>query len=226
MTRRRALVLFAMALASSSAAACLPSVHAQDGNRIVPLPTPTLAQDERLIPRNWKETRVRVGSNVNRLTALHFIPDLQLPQADIPYIQSMTFFAPAEVPLVSIGLYYEKNDQNGLAKNILTGPTFGLQHITELDTQFRFDTNALMTLQTERVTQEQLGWFEQHRQSIIDAMKSSAEGSMLGKTWDCNFTTRARPPTNTPAALVITQDGYSGLETPFTVVAQRIVFVD
>jgi hypothetical protein len=49
---------------------------------------------------------------------------------------------------------------------------------------------------------------------------------LLGSTCECNFTTRARPPAGTPAALVITNGTYGGMKVPYTVVAQRIVFVD
>jgi hypothetical protein len=60
---------------------------------------------------------------------------------------------------------------------------------------------------------------------MIDLMKSSSAGQQLGRTCDVNFTTRARPPDGTPAALVLTGGSYLGITVPYTVFAQRLVFV-
>jgi hypothetical protein len=213
-TRRHTLRLLTVALSASAAAACIPVAAARGGNRIVATPTYT-PDDQQLIPRNWKETRVKLGASVDTLATLNFIQDLQRPKARIPFVMSMTFFAPHEAPLVTIGLYYEKGDNNGPAKNILAGSSFGLQRISDLDAPLRYDASQMLTEQSEKVTSDELGWFAQHRRSIVESMKSSPEGLALGKSWESNFTTRTRPPAGNPAALVITAGNYGGLQVPY-----------
>ena len=224
-TRRQILRLLTLALGSSAATACVPMASAYSGNRIVA--TPTYSPDHRqLIPSNWNETRVELGAGIEALAALNFIQDLERPKPSIPFITSMTFFAPREVPLVTIGLYYEKSDSNGPAKDIFTGATFGLQQISDLDSPLSLDVTQIKTVQSEKITQDQLGWFEQRRKSIVDAMRSSPEGLVLGKSCESNFTTRARPAADTPAALVINGGNYAGRQVPYTVITRRIVFAD
>jgi hypothetical protein len=224
-TRRQTLGLLTLALGSSAATACIHGSSANTGNRIVS--TPTYSPDNRqLVPRNWNETRIKLGAGFDALATLNSIQSLQLPKLRIPFITSMTFFAAPEVPLVTIGLYYLKNESNRPAKDILTGGTFGLQQISDLDAPLSLDATQVLTVQSENITRDQLDWFEQHRKSIIDSMQSSPEGSVLGKSCECNFTTRARPPVNTASALVITGGNYAGTPVPYTVIGQRVVFVD
>src|SRR5262249_19702940 len=136
------------------------------------------------------------------------------------------FFAPREVPLVTVGLYYEKSDDNNSAKDIMTSGTFGFQQIQDLDSPLRPDATQIKSVQSEKITNDQLAWFEQRRVSVVDGMKASPQVLTLSKTCECNFTTRARPPAAMPAALVITGGNYAGIDVPYTVISQRIVFVD
>jgi hypothetical protein len=167
---------------------------------------------------------VRIGAGVNQLAALHFLQDLQLPSHAIPYLKSMTFYAPKAVPFVTIGLYYERSADSRSVRDILTSSAFGLQQIQSLDTQFAYDANLIEMVQPRDMTNGQLDWFTQNRQRIVDSMRNCAEGTMLSKTYDCDFTTRRRPPENTPAALVVTHGNPAGVQVDYTVIAQQIVF--
>lgn len=198
----------------------IPVAAARGGNRIVVTPTYT-PDDQQLIPRTWKETRVKLGASVDTLATLNFIHDLQRPKARIPFVMSMTLFAPHEAPLVTISLYYEKRDNNGTAKNILTGSSFGLQRVSDLDAPLRYDAAQMLTAESEKVTTDELVWLAQHRGS----MRSSPEGLAAGESWESNFTTRTRTPAGSPA-LVITAGNYEGPQVPCTVIGQRSVFVN
>jgi hypothetical protein len=223
MRRRGALALVAAGMASTVVSACLPAPAANGGNRIITSPTPT-PEDAALMPRNWKTSTVKIGNGVNALTSLHFVQDLLVPKARIPFLRSLTFYAPRESPIVTIGLYYERNDNNRAARDLLTGSAFGLQAITDRDWPMTYQADQVKTVQSEGVTPEQLSWFSQQRQAIVDAMKYSPEGELLGRTYDCDFATRARPPANTPAALIVAGGEYAGIRVPFTVIAQTLVF--
>jgi hypothetical protein len=218
--RRQALGLTAAALGAGLLSACQP---ASSGNRIIITPTETPA-DERLKPRVWKTTRVNVGAGAASVATLNLIQQLQLPDAKIPYLTSMTFFAPKEVPFVTIGLYYERNALSAPARQILTSSAFALQQISDLDAPLRYAPGQVETVQTTGVTGEALSWFAANRQQIVDAMKASAQGVALSRLYDCDFTSKPRPPDNTPAALVIAGGNYSGTQVPDTVIAQQVVF--
>ena len=216
--RRQALGLTAAALGAGLVSACqAPS----PGNRIVTTPTQTPA-DERLKPRAWKTTRVNVGAA--SVATLNLIQQLQLPDAKIPYLTSMTFFAPKEVPFVTIGLYYERNALSAPARQILTSSAFALQHIADLDSPLRYEPGQVETVQTTGASSDALSWFAANRQQIVEAMKNSAEGVAMSRLYDCDFTSKPRPPDDTPAALVIAGGNYSGTQVPNTVIAQQLVF--
>ncbi len=221
-TRRRA-IGFTSATFVALAAACAPASSVSLGNRIVTPPTLTPAS-QALTPSNWNTTTVPIGSSTDELTSLHFIQRLQIPTAQIPFITPMTFLAPKDVPLVMIGLYYERSDKSRAARDLLTGGAFGLQQITDLDWPLTYQPDQIKTVQSEKVTSEQLGWFSSHRVDLVQAMKSSARGAALGAHYDCDFTSRARPAANTPVALVVAGGNYGGAKVPFTVIAQRLVF--
>jgi hypothetical protein len=107
----------------------------------------------------------------------------------------------------------------------MTGGTFGLQRIADLDAPLAADASQVETVASANVTADALDWFEAQRLRIVDVMKSSAEGRRLGQRCDFNFTTRARPPDGVPAALVVTGGTYLGMQLPYTVIARRLVFV-
>ena len=193
------------------------------GNRVVAVPTASPA-DEQLKPRGWHTSTIKIGGGFNALAALHFIQNLQVPGPPIPYVTSMTFYAPRELPLVTIGVYYEKGDSQAV-REILTSAAFALQPISDLDTPLRWEFGP-HDEQVGELPDEQLAWFVDHRQAIVESMRLSAQGAALSKSYDCDFTSRLRPTANTPAALVIAGGTYSGLQRPSTVIAQRLVFVD
>jgi len=205
------------------ASACAPAGTAYLGNRIVTPPTLTPAS-QALTPSNWNTTTVPIGSSTDGVTSLHFIQRLQIPTAQIPFITAMTFFAPKDIPLVLIGLYYERSDKSREARDLLTGGAFGLQQITDPDWPLTYQPDQFKTVQSEKLTSDQLGWFSSHRVELVQAMKSSARGSALSAHYDCDFTSRARTAANTPAALVVAGGSYGGAKVPFTVITQRIVF--
>ena len=219
-SRRQTLGLSAAALGSSVLSACLPG---SPGNRIVATPTETPTA-ERLKPRGWKTTRVTIGAGVGALATLNFVQDLQLPDARIPYLTSLTFYAPTEVPFVTIGLYYERNAQSAPTRQVLTSGAFALQAISDFDSPLQYEPEHVETVQTAGVTGDALGWFAANRQHIVEAMKGSAQGATLSKTYDCDFTSKPRPPDNTPSALVIAGGQYAGIQVPNTVIAQQVVF--
>ncbi len=172
----------------------------------------------------WKTTTIKVGEDFGRLASLHFIQDLELPQPRIPFVTSMTFYAPRDMPFVTIGIYYERNADNGQARNLLTSSAFGLQRITDANSPLTFDAAEIVSLESEGVDNQHLEWFAAHRQSIVDAMKASAEGMVLSKTYDSNFTTKPRPSPGTSVAMVITGGTYAGYQLPYTPIGQRLVF--
>src|SRR5579864_2399499 len=219
-SRRRASLAIAATFGASIASACIRATQSP-GNRIVA--TPAIPDDDRLKPRNWKMTEVKIGDGVDALAALHFIQDLQLPTPTIPYLTSMTFYAPTEVPVVTVGLYYERTPDNRPVRDALTGYAFQLQQIADLDSPFTFDANGVPA--ADNLNGGQLDWFSENRQSIVNAMRDSAEGQALSARFDCDFTTRQRPPTSTPTALVVTRENASTLQLDYTVIGCRIVFV-
>jgi hypothetical protein len=223
--RRRVCTLAAAALGAGLASACLPQQPLARGNRVVDVPTPDPV-DEQLKPRGWKTSTIRIGSSFNALASLHFIQNLQLPGPPIPYVTSMTFYAPSELPLVTIGLYYEQGASRTI-RDMLTSSALGFQPIMDLDSPLRWaighgdaDANAAA------LSAEQVAWFAANRQAIVDAMRLSGQGAVLSKKYDCDFTTRVRPPANAPAALVISGAARSGSASPGTVIAQRLLFVE
>jgi hypothetical protein len=215
--------LTAAALGAGLASACVPAPRIGRGNRVLAVPTPDPA-DEQLKPRGWKTSTIRIGSSFNALASLHFIQDLQLPGPPIPYVTSMTFYAPGELPLVTIGLYYEKGESQPI-RDMMTSSALGFQPITDLDLPLRWDSGP-GDADASALTAEQLAWFGANRQAIVDAMRLSGQGAVLSKKYDCDFTTRLRPPTNIPAALVISGGARSGVQSPGTVIAQRLLFVE
>ncbi len=222
-SRREAVRVAAAAVVAGLASACIPAPAAPSGNQIRSAPT-AVPDDDSLKPSRWRTTTVKIGGGFNALTALHFVQELQLPKARIPYVTSMTFYAPTEAPLVTIGLYYERGGDTQAAREVLTSSAFALQAITDLDAPLAYDADQIQTVQSGNISSDALGWFEQNRQAIIDAMKASAEGAALSKSYECDFTTKARPPANTPAALVIAGANYAGFQVPYTVIAQRFLF--
>jgi len=222
-SRREALGLTVAALGASLVSACVPGPPTTRGNRILATPTHSLA-DERLKPSVWKTTTVKVGAGAEGLASLKFIQDLQLPDVSILYLTSMTFYAPKEGPFVTIGLYYERNALSGPGRRILTGPAFGLQAISDVDAPLKYESEQVATVQTMKASGDALGWFAENREHIVETMKQSAEGTALGRMYDCDFTTRARPPDNVPAALVIASGTYQGIDVPYTMIAQQVVF--
>ena len=220
-TRRQACQLLFFGTAGVAAACAAPAA----GNRRVTLPTET-ADDRKLAPRSWKTTTINIGEDVARLASLHFVQDLQLPRPRLPFVTSMTFYAPREAPFVTIGMYYERNADNASVRDILTSSAFGLQRITDLDAPLTFDAADLISVDSEQVDREQLNWFAAHRQSIVDGMRASPEGMALSKTYDSNFTTRPRPPDGAPVAMVISGANYAGIQLPYTPIGQRLVFVE
>jgi hypothetical protein len=224
-SRRRALVLATGAFGVAALSACARPSPSLLGNRIVTPPTEGPV-DEHLRPRAWKTTSVKIGSDYAAVPSVDSLQAPQLPHLQIPFIARMTFHAPAEAQLVMIGLYYDRSDQNRPAMDIMTGGTFGLLRITDPDAPLTADSGPVESVRSARVTAAQLDWFEDHRLSMVARMKSSAEGLLLTQRYDCNFTTRARPPAGTPAALVLTGGKYEGGEDlPFTVFAQQFVFI-
>jgi hypothetical protein len=126
--------------------------------------------------------------------------------------------------LVTIGVYYEKGQSQAI-RDTLTSPAFALQPITDLEAPL--DGGFAPTdVQVSDLPADQLAWFVDHRQAIVESMRLSAQGTALSKTYDCDFTSRLRPPANTPAALMIAGGTYSGVQLPSTVIAQRLVFVE
>jgi hypothetical protein len=222
-SRRHAIAVLSAAFGASVVGACVRIPPSASGNRIVA--SPSAVVDERLEPRNWKTTRVRIGASVDALATLHFIQDLQMPSRSIPSITSMTFHAPAEVPFVTIGLYYERSGLTASVRDRLTSSALDLQQIADPHTAFNIDINSIQSAQQPSPTPTQIEWFSQHRQAIVDSMKYSAEGMMLSNRYDCDFTTRRRPPADTQSAIVVTGENPSGLQLEFTVIAQRITFV-
>jgi hypothetical protein len=223
LSRRQALGLLSSALGATIASACVPASPARQGNTIVAVSTES-PEDERLVPRNWDTTTVKIGGDFSALAALDSIQTLQLPSSRIPYVTGMLFYAPKEAPLVTIGIYYERNQGSRPARDIFTGATFGLQEISDPSLPLKFEPGQIKTVDSEKVSGDQLQWFTDHRQSIVDAMRASATGSLLSKTFDSDFTSRARPPANTPSALVITGGNYAGFKVPYTVIGRRILF--
>jgi hypothetical protein len=220
-TRREACGLMLLGAVGVTAACAAPA----PGNRRVMLPTQT-AEDDKLAPSAWKTTAIKVGEDVGRMAALHFIQDLQLPRPRLPFVTSMTFYAPRETPFVTIGIYYERNADNAQVRDILTSSAFGLQRITDPDSPLSFDPAELISVESEHVDSQHLEWFAAHRQSIVDAMRASPEGMALSKTYDSNFTTRPRPSSGEPVAMVITGGNYAGLQLPYTPIGQRLVFLE
>ena len=225
LSRRQMLGLLTSALGATIASACVPAPPRRQGNTIVVPPTPG-PDDERLVPSTWDATTVKIGGDFSALAALDSIQSLQLPNPRIPYVSGMLFYAPKEAPLVTIGIYYERNQGSRPARDIFTGATFALQEISDPNLPIKFEPGQIKTVDTEKVSGYQLQWFIDHRQGIVDAMRASATGSLLSKTYDSDFTSRARPPANTPAALVITGGNYSGFKVPYTVIGRRILFQD
>jgi hypothetical protein len=218
--RRKAIGLTAAAAGASLVSACLPSSR---GNRILLTPT-EVAVDERLTPRLWKTTRVKIGAGVSSLATLNFLQDLQLPDVKVPYLTSMTFYAPKQVPFVTIGLYYERNALSTSARDVLTSSAFALQAISDLDSPLKYESEHVQTVQTTGVSGDALAWFADNREQIVEAMRASAEGAALSRVYDCDFTSKPRPPDNTPAALVIAGAANGGVPVPYTVIAQQLVF--
>lgn len=212
-------------LGSVGAGVVVACARPTPGNRSVTPPTET-AEDRKLAPATWKTTTIKLGEDFGRLASLHFIQDLELPLPRIPYVTSMTFYAPRETPFVTIGLYYERSADNTHVRNMLTSSAFGLQRITDLDSPLTFDAAEIISLESERVNNEHLEWFAAHRQSIVAAMRASSEGMALSKTYDCDFTTKPRPSPGTAAAMVITGGNYAGYQLPFTPIGQRLVFLE
>jgi hypothetical protein len=192
------------------------------GNRIVATATAT-SDSEQLKPKNWQTTEIQIGDDF--VAALNSVQSIELPVARIPFVTSMTFHAPKEAPVVMIGLYYQRDDQNRAAKEIMTGGTFALQRIMDPDAPLTFDASQIQNVQSANIQNEQLQLFEQNRLKMIDLMKASTPGQQLARTCDFNFTTRARPSDGSPAALVLTGGSYLGMAVPYTVFAQRLVFV-
>jgi hypothetical protein len=114
------------------------------GSRRVEPPTEG-RDDRRLRPGTWKTTTVRIGQDFGELASLHFIQDLQLPGPRLPYVNSLTFYAPVETPLVTIGIYYEKSADNAQVREILTSSAFVLQRIVDPDSPLRFDAQQLIS---------------------------------------------------------------------------------
>ena len=56
--------------------------------------------DNRLKPITSNSTTVKIGEDFGRLASLHFIQDLQLPRSRLPFVTSITFYAPGEIPIV------------------------------------------------------------------------------------------------------------------------------
>ncbi len=224
-SRRRVLVLATGAFGVAVVSGCTRVTPSLLGNRIVAPPTEGPA-DEQLKPRAWTTTLVKIGNDFGSVSSLDSLQSLQLPHPQIPFIARMTFHAPAEAPLVLIGLYYDRDDQNRPAMDIMTGGTFGLLRIADPDAPLTADSGEVESITSANVSAAELNWFEDNRVSMVDRMKSSAKGTLLGQNFDCNFTTRARPPAGVPAALVVTGGNYQGADVPFTVFAQRFVFVE
>jgi len=220
--RRQALGLTAAALGAGVVSACQSGTGTR-GNRIVAMPTSTPAE-ERLKPKLWNTTRVEIGRGVSSLATLNSIQTLQLPDARIPYLTSMTFYAPKEVPFVTIGLYYERNSSSAQTRQVLTSSAFALQAISDFDSPLQYEPEHVETVQTIGASGDALGWFADNRQDIVEAMKASAQGAALSRDYDCDFTSKARPPDNTPAALVIAGAQFSGVQVPYTVIAQQVIF--
>jgi hypothetical protein len=130
---------------------CVPLRSPGPGNRIVYPATPTRSEEE-LLPRFWKTTTVPIETSTNALTVLHFIEQLQVPKAQIPFVTSRTFYAPSEVPVVTIGLYYERSERSGASRALMTDSTFGFQEITDSDSPPRYDDDHIKTVKSERIT--------------------------------------------------------------------------
>jgi hypothetical protein len=197
---------------------------AVEGNRIVSAPTST-PEEERSKPRGWKTTTITVGEGFNALATLHFIQTLQVPRPSVPYITSMTFYAPKEVPIVMIGLYYERSADSAPTRGLLTSSAFGLQRLGDLDLPAQYTPDQVETVRPSDFTGDQLKWFSDNRKAMMEGMKGCAQGATLSKTFDCDFTSRPRPPANTPAALVIS-DGRNTGPSPYTFIAQQLVFAE
>jgi hypothetical protein len=225
LSRRRALVLATGAFGVSVIAGCAPVTPSLRGNRIVSPPSEQPV-DQQLKPRAWKTTTVRIGSDFAAVPSLDSLQTLQLPRLQIPFITRMTFHAPAEAPLVMIGLYYDRDDQNRPVMDLMTGGTFGLLRITDPDSPLTADSGQVESVAAANVSAAELSWFEDNRVNMVNGLKTCAKGLTLGQSFDCNFTTRARPPAGTPAALVLTGGKYQGADVSFTVFAQQFVFID
>jgi len=217
------LTLAGATLGAGVASACVRASPASRGNQVVPVATSS-PDDEQLKPRGWHMSKIKVGGGFNSLTSIHFLQNLQLPAPAIPYVTSMMFYAPEELPLVTIGLYYEAGSSPAV-HDILTSAALGLQPISDPDWPLHWDTRRADPLAGD-LSAEQLAWFKANRGSIVESMRQSAQGLLMSKKYDCDFTSRLRPPANTPAALVISGGTYSGVEFPSTVIAQRLLFVD
>jgi hypothetical protein len=221
--RRQLCLVTAAALGAGLASACLPASSTARGNRVLPVPTPD-PTDEQLKPRRWKTSTIKIGGSFNALASLHFIQDLQRPGPPIPFVTSMTFYAPSELPLVTIGLYYEKGESRA-TRDMLTSSALGLQPITDLDSPLHWSSGS-DSADASALTPEQVAWFAANRPAIVDAMRLSAQGEILSRKYDCDFTTRPRPPAKTPAALVISGAARSRVQSTGTVIAQRLLFVE
>jgi hypothetical protein len=206
------------------ASACVQPPAGQ-GNRVVSVPLDN-PDDERSKPAGWKTTMVNIGQSFNSLASLHFIQSLQVPRPTIPYITSMTFYAPRELPIVMIGLYYERSADSAPTRGLLTSSAFGLQRIGDPDVPLRFAPDQVESVQPSKFSPDQLNWFTENRQRMVDAMRGCAQGATLSKKFDCDFTSRPRPPASMPAALVVSDGSKSGSVTPYTFIAQQLVFTE
>ena len=110
-------------------------------------------------------------------------------------------------------------------RDILTSASFALQPITDVDAPLRWEFGP-NDLQVTDLPAEQLSWFVDHRQAIVESMRLSAQGAALSKKYDCDFTSRLRPPANTPAALVIAGGRIQAFNSPAPSLPSVSVFVD
>jgi hypothetical protein len=192
--------------------------------RLVGHVLPRSARDQCSCTDQLSDKWLQIGGGFNALAALHFIQTLQLPGPPIPYVTSMTFYAPQRVQVVMIGVSYEKGVSRAM-RDMLTSSAFGLQQIVDLDSALHSEIGR-SDVQAGDLPTEQLDWFVDNRQAIVESMRLSAQGAALGKKYDCDFTSRLRPPAGNPAALVIAGGTQAGVHLPSAVIAQRLVFVE
>jgi hypothetical protein len=186
-----------------------------------------------LVPANWSETDIKINPNFHSLPNLPFLDRIQFPMVRIPFLRVATFYAPPELPDVTIGLYYQKDSQNLPIRRLLdTNIYFYL--LSDLNSAFSLNDTQVVDfprLKAQgKITEDQVFTYQANQPEVIANMEASSIHQQLAPSYDFDFITICRPDPGVPT--VLAYSGYRNLAPqdaptiPPTFFAERLVFTE